>query len=139
MYESRKTPAIVLGFAEGFLAPVIELVAGIMIGAFLLVSSSIGAATGIPSLSNYTSLIFTTIACVDILRNIFASLMHAQFAIGNVVGNVFGLLIFYGAIRVISPESANSSIFWTIVMLLSLIIGICLTFWKTRSEQNDYY
>jgi len=139
MYESRKTPAIILGFVEGFLAPVFELVIGILIGASLLVSSSMSSATGTPSLSNYISLIFTIIAGVDILRNIFASLMHTQFAIGNVVGNVFGLFIFYGAIHVVSPESANSSMFWTIVMLFSLIIGICLTVWKARSEQGSYY
>lgn len=139
MYEGRKTPAIILGFAEGFLAPVIELVVGIMIGATLLISDTMSSTTGTSSLSNYITLIFTIIACVDILRNIIISLSHTQFAIGNVAGNIVGLFIFYGAIHVVSLESANSSLFWTIVMLLSLIIGTCLTTWKARREQDSYY
>lgn len=139
MYESKRTPAIVAGFAEGFLAPVVELLAGILIGASLLISDTMSSATGTPSLSNNLTLIFTIIACVDILRNIFVSFSHTQFAIGNVAGNVFGLFVFYGAIGVVSPESANSSLFWTIVMLVSLIIGIIVTVWKTGSEQSSYY
>ena len=106
---------------------------------FSLCSMGLRSTTGGPSASNYLALIFTIIVTVDILRNIISSLSHTQFAVGNVIGNIFGLFVFYGAISVVSPESANSSLFWTIVMFVSLIVGILLTLWKVKSEQGSYY
>lgn len=139
MNLSNRPPAIIAGFTEGLFAPVVELVVGFMIGAVLLVSDTMSSATGTPNMSNSLNLVFIVISIVDILRNIFVSLSHSQFALGNVAGNVVGLFIFYGAISTVSPESANSSLLWTIVLLISLIVGIALTVWKARQENNGYF
>lgn len=136
---SRKPPAIITGFTEGLLAPVVELIMGFMVGAMLLVSDAVSSIAGMPNPSNSLNLIFTAIVLVDFLRNILVSLSHNQFAIGNVAGNIFGLFLFYGAIASVSPESANSSLIWTIAMLFSLIVGIALTIWKARIEEQTYY
>jgi hypothetical protein len=136
---SNRTPAIIVGFGEGFFAPIVELLVGVLIGATLLVSDTVSSATGAANISNNIALTFTIIASVDILRNIIISFSHSQFAVGNIAGNICGLFLFYGSISVISPESVNSSIFWTIIMLISLIIGIFITVWKLRQEQNTYY
>ncbi len=130
---SNQTP-ILAGFVEGLFAPVIELVVGVMIGAVLFVSDTMSSVAGTPSMSNTIALTFTLIAIVDIIRNIVVSFLHSQFAIGNVAGNILGLFIFYSAISTVSPESANSSVFWTAIMLVSLIIGIVATAWKASQE-----
>jgi hypothetical protein len=136
---SNRTPAFIVGFGEGLFAPIVELLVGVLIGATLLVSDTVSSATGAANISNNIALTFTIIASVDILRNIIISFSHSQFAVGNIAGNICGLFLFYGSISVISPESVNSSIFWTIIMLISLIIGIFITVWKLRQEQNTYY
>lgn len=137
--SSNRTPAIFVGFGEGFLAPIVELVVGVLIGATLLVSETVSSATGTANIPNNIGLTFTIIASVDIIRNIIISFSHSQFAIGNIAGNICGLFLFYGSISVVSPESANSSVFWTIIMLISLIIGVFLTVWKLRQEQDTHY
>ena len=133
---SNRTPAMFAGFVEGLFAPVIELVVGVLISATLFISDAMSSASGTPSMSNNIALAFTLIATVDIIRNLIISYTHSQFALGNIIGNICGLFLFYGAINAVSPESANSSLLWTIVMLASLILGIFVTIWKAYHEQS---
>ncbi len=135
----RSTPSpFIAGFAEGFFSPVLELVFGILIGAALTVGEEASSATGtLNPLPNFT-LIFTVVSVIDIIRNIGSSLAHSSLAMGNVVGNIFGLFIFYGAISAVSQESATSSVFWTAIMAISLVAGIILTVWKRSQEKRVY-
>lgn len=138
MTERGSVPRFVGGLIEGFFAPVVELVVGVLIGASITISDTMSSATGTQNVSPNISLIFTVIAVVDILRNIISCLFHTQWAIGNVIGNIFGLFVFYNAISFVSPESADSALFWTIVMTASLVIGVVITIWQ-KSRESKYY
>jgi hypothetical protein len=139
MSENNQPLNFVLGFAEGLFSPVVELVVGILVGVGVVIASALSSA-GAPNMAGYITLIFVVVVLVDILRNIISSFRHSAFAFGNVVGDVFGLVIFYQAIRFVSPESADYSLFWTGVMVVSLIIGCVVTGVRAMgSGRSDYY
>jgi hypothetical protein len=129
MSRGNNYPPIVAGFIEGLFAPVVELVVGVIITSLTAASSAMGAL-------NMTGLI-ALISIVDILRNILSCLLHTQFAIGNVMGNIFGIVFFYGAISYVSSEAANSSLLLTIILAISLLVGVVITIWR-RSEESSY-
>lgn len=111
MFEQRsrgKTPIIIVGFGEGLVSPVIELLISGLITAFSAVSS----ATGAPNLTWF----FVVFATIDLLRNIAGCLLHTQYAIGHVVGSIFGIAICYSSINLINREVASSSLLTTLVM-----------------------
>jgi hypothetical protein len=128
MSRGSKTPPIVLGFAEGLIAPVVELVIGVWVTAL----TAIGSAMGTPNVTGFIALF----SIVDVLRNIIACLLHTQFAIGNVIGNIFGIFLFYGSISSLSSEAANSSLLLTIILTISLIVGVCITIWRSRNSDS---
>jgi hypothetical protein len=124
--SSSDYPPIVAGFVEGLLAPIFELVFCVLVTALNAVSS----ATGSPNLALFVALL----SIMDIVRNIALGLSHSQFAIGNAVGNVFGLFLFYGAISSVSNEAANNSLLLTVILVVSLVIGIVITFWGRDNQ-----
>jgi hypothetical protein len=126
MSNGTNTPPIIAGFIEGLLAPVVELIIAVMVTAL----NAVNSATGSPDITWFIALF----SIMEILRSIFACILHTEFAIGNVIGNVFGIIIFYGAVSTISSEAANSSLLLTIILIISLILGIFLTIWRNRDN-----
>lgn len=129
MSRGNDYPPIVAGFIEGSFAPVVELVVGVMITSLTAVSSAMGA----PNMVGLIALV----SIVDILRNTLSRLLHTQFAMENVIGNIFGIVFFYSAIGYVSPEAANSSLLLTMILAISLLVGVIITIWR-RSKESSY-
>jgi len=125
MSRSIGYPRIVSGFIEGLLSPVLELIFGVFVTALNSISSSAAASSMVGFIALFS--------VMDVLRNVLACYFHSQFAIGNVLGNVLGILLFYGAIKTISPEAATSSLPLTIILIISLIMGIFVASWRMAS------
>jgi hypothetical protein len=129
MSKGSNTPPIVAGFIEGLLAPLSELLIGIIITALNAVNSAMGS----PNLSGFIALI----SIVDFVRNILLGLSASQFALGNLIGNIFGIVLFYGLISSVSSEAANYSMLLTIILAISWGVGAYL--WLLRRRNNDSY
>jgi hypothetical protein len=121
-------PPIIEGFTEGLFAPLFELIVDVFVTAL----NSISSATGASSMVWFIALF----SIMDVLRNAVVCYFHSQFAIGNVFGNILGILLFYGAIKTVSPEAATSSLLLTIILVISLIIGIFVTAWRAASTEE---
>ncbi len=115
---------------SGFFNPVIELCIGTMIGALIIVGESLASSTGAPNLLSNIPLILTLTSIVDYVKDIYRAFKHTELAVGNVIGNVLGLFIFYGAINAASPESAIASLIWIIVMIISLFVRCIIAVWQ---------
>jgi len=135
---SKKIPVIVTGFIEGLFAPVSELILSVFITTGYLFLDIMRSGIGASNIFNIMSLTFGLIILIDFIRNIIIALMANQFAIGNIIGNFFGLFIFYGAISAASPESAYTSVFGTTIMSLSLIIGIIIKWWRANRAEDTF-
>ncbi|MGA2681855.1 MAG: hypothetical protein ABSF44_08660 [Candidatus Bathyarchaeia archaeon] len=135
MSIDNRTPPIVIGFAEGLLAPIFELVISILVASAIAINS----ATGSPNLTWVISLFFL----MDFARNVISCLLHTQYAIGHVAGSIFGIILFYGAISFVSREVANSSLLITIILIVSLFVGVCIAVWQgirnNRNSETRYY
>ena len=116
---------IVSGFIEGLLAPVLELIFGVLVTAL----NSISPATGASSMVWFIALF----AIIDILRNVVACYFRAKFALGNVFGDILGILLLYWAIKKVSPEASTSSLPLTIILIISLIMGVFVGSWRMAS------
>jgi uncharacterized membrane protein YdjX (TVP38/TMEM64 family) len=88
---------------------------------------------GSPNLSGFIVLI----SIVDFVRNILLGLSASQFALGNLIGNIFGIVLFYGLISSVSSEAANYSLLLTIILAISWGVGAYL--WLLRRRNNDSY
>jgi hypothetical protein len=128
--RNSDSPPIVAGFIEGLFAPVFELIFAV----FATALNSVSTVTGAPNMG----LFFAVFGILDLTRSVLACLAHTQFAIGNVIGNFFGIWLFYGAIKDVSQEAANSSFLLTVILAISLIIGFAITIWRnTTSTEYD--
>ena len=114
------------GAVEGFLAPIVELVSWALVTATNQISSLLGA-------TNY-SWLFVVISVIDLGRNIVLSLANPKIALGNVIGSIIGIIVFFGAINAISQEAANSSVTLLIVLVISWIIGIIILVERVRND-----
>jgi hypothetical protein len=68
------------------------------------------------------------IIVIDFARNILIGLSHSQFALGNVVGNILGIIIFFPALSNTSPAVAGHSVLLAIALVASYGIGIYFYF-----------
>jgi hypothetical protein len=115
---TENNPPIFLGFSEGLLMPITELISVTIISSFTLVSHGIGIS------SFEFSLLLVGLVIFDFARNIAIGLTHSQFATGNAIGAIFGIAIFYSSINLISPEAATDSLLLTVALVVSLAIGM---------------
>jgi hypothetical protein len=114
------TPPIVAGFIEGLLAPILELFSALILSAAQSSSTSFFS-TGIIASDALVLLL------VDFTRNVIIGSSRSQFAVGNIVGNVFGLLIFGGVVLQDSGEAIVESVFLTAALLVSFLLSVYLT------------
>jgi flagellar biosynthesis protein FliR len=138
LFEQRgrgKTPLIIVGFGEGLVGPVVELMISGLITAVVAVSS----ATGAPNMTWF----FGLFATADLVRNIVGCILHTQYAIGHVAGSIFGIAICYGGISLINKEVADSSLLTVVILTVSLVIGIIVGVlrWKGKASNSElgYY
>ncbi len=113
-------PPIILGFIEGLMAPILE----VLIVMLLLVGSLIQQATNVNSPN--IPLMASIFLIVDFVRNIIIGLSRSQFAVGNAIGNFLGLWLFLGVIGSVSPEAATNSILLAVALFFSLGISVYL-------------
>jgi hypothetical protein len=137
MYEPRsggKTPLIAVGFSEGLVAPIVELV----ISALATAVSAVSSATGSPNLMWF----FVVFATMDLLRNVVGCLLHTQYAIGHVAGSLIGIVICYSSISLINSEIANSSLTTTIILTLCLTVGVVIALlrwvYSNRNSSTEF-
>jgi hypothetical protein len=132
MARSRETSPYIVGFFEGLLSPVLELVIGTMISAMITAVNTLSTATGAPNLSWAIGLA----SLFDFLRNILSNYAHPELATGNVVGNIFGLFLFYSAISQVSSGDANSIVLSVIILTTSWIVGVYV-WWVQRRKYYE--
>jgi hypothetical protein len=130
MSRGSNTPPIVAGFIEGLLAPLVELVSGVMVTAL----NAVGSAMGSTNLSGFVALI----SIADFVRNILLGLSASQFALGNLIGNILGIVLFYGSINSVSSEAANYSLLLAVILTISWVVGACLWLLRRRNNEDNY-
>jgi hypothetical protein len=116
--HGQSAPAFIAGFVEGLLAPVFELVVVVILSAFAQAGQ--GLSTGAPPFYLFLALLFI----IDLVRSVAIGLSHSEFAVGNVIGNVFGIYIFYSSLSTVSAQAANDSLIFTVAMVVSFVLGL---------------
>jgi|SRR3989304_965193 len=117
----QEYPVFIAGLVQGVSLPVIEMLVAILASAGTLVVFS---STVNPSLT--LLLTFAVLLGLDLTRNITIGLSHSRFAKGNIIGNIFGLVLFYAAINTIAPHAAALSLLFTGVLAMSFAIGLAI-------------
>lgn len=135
MYENRyrnNTPLFIVGLGEGLVAPIVEL----LISGLVTAINAISSATGIPSFTWFIALFLL----IDLARNILGCLWHTQYAIGHIIGSIFGIILCYGTVSLVNKEIANSSLLTTAILTISLAIGVVIAFlrWKNNRRASDF-
>lgn len=128
MSENR-TPPIIAGFIEGLMLPVVELMLTVLFLAGIKVVETANED------SSFLILTFIILGIADFARNILIGISTNQFATGSFIGNVFGLILFYSAISSVSQEAATQSVLLTIVLGISLGVGVYLRYFRPRESE----
>ncbi len=118
---SARDPPVLVGFGQGLVAPLLELIASVLISTSLKTAETINASS-----SMYMYAITGIVILIDFVRNILLGLSRSEFALGNLIGNIIGIIIFYAAIASISQEAATQSILLTITLGVSYAVGLYL-------------
>ena len=111
------------GLGQGIVAPLFELIGSIMI------SASLKAAESVEGTSGYITSMIVIVTLADFARNILLGFSRTQFALGNLVGNIIGLILFFGAISSISQDAAAESLLLAIALIVSYALGLYI-YWK---------
>ena len=122
LMSNRGDPPFIVGLGQGIVAPLLELVASVILSASFKISENLGGSPW------YLFAIVAIVVIVDFVRNILLGLSHSEFALGNLIGNIIGIILFYAAISSISQEAATQSILLLVALVGSYIVGVILYF-----------
>ncbi len=117
----QEYPLFIAGLVQGVSLPVIEMLVAVLAsaGTQVFFRSTID-----PSLT--LQLTVAVLLALDLSRNIVIGLSHSRFAKGNIIGNTFGLGLFYATIHAITPAAAAMSLLFTGVLAISFAIGLVM-------------
>ena len=88
------------------------------------------------STPQYVLLFVMAILTIDLIKNIGIGISRSDFAKGNLLGDLIGLLIFLQTISIIFPEAADESVIMTVVLFLSLVLSAVLV---GRPHKDDFH
>ncbi|MCL4435315.1 MAG: hypothetical protein M1503_05510 [Thaumarchaeota archaeon] len=122
----RQDSIFIAGLVQGLSLPTIEMLVAVLASAGTLVFFG-----GSVDSSSTLLLTFAVLLGLDVIRNVVIGLSHSRFSKGNIVGNVFGLGLFYLAVSAITSHVAAMSLLFTGLLAVSFAVGLIV---YARSE-----